>query len=61
MWKNLEDELISEDEYFERKHKWLSENGSEELFDYFIDLYKGKPIEQEYINFKNRFLKVNRP
>lgn len=58
LWNALEDELITKDEYFDRKHKWLMENGSEELFDYFINLYKGRPIEKEYINFKNEFRKL---
>lgn len=56
LWNNLEDDLIDESEYHNIKHDWLMKNGSEELFDYYINLYEGKPIAQEYINLKKEFL-----
>lgn len=56
LWCDLEDNIIDSEEYHAQKRNWLKNNADEELFDYFIDLYKGRPIEKEYIRLKKEIL-----
>lgn len=49
--------LIDDDKYFEIEHNWFMENGSNELFDYLINKYKGSRSEKKFENYKKEFNK----